>query len=74
MLKLELQITQEQARKRREFVTEKTSTKLENIGKYSFDPSVTTGNIENFIGAAQVPIGVIGPPSSQTKIRLVVGL
>ena len=28
---------------------------------YSFDPAVTRGNIENFIGVAQVPIGLAGP-------------
>ena len=33
----------------------------EHIGRYSFDPAVVAGNIENFIGAAQVPIGIAGP-------------
>jgi hydroxymethylglutaryl-CoA reductase (NADPH) len=28
---------------------------------YAFDPSSTTGNIENFIGVAQVPLGLAGP-------------
>jgi hydroxymethylglutaryl-CoA reductase (NADPH) len=28
---------------------------------YGFDPSSTTGNIENFIGVAQVPMGLAGP-------------
>ena len=28
---------------------------------YAFDPSCTTGNIENFIGVAQVPLGLAGP-------------
>jgi len=33
----------------------------EHIGRYSFDPAVLAGNIENFIGVAQVPVGVAGP-------------
>ena len=28
---------------------------------YAFEPSSTTGNIENFIGVAQVPLGLAGP-------------
>jgi hydroxymethylglutaryl-CoA reductase (NADPH) len=28
---------------------------------YAFDPSCTNGNIENFIGVAQVPLGIAGP-------------
>ncbi|RMF55068.1 MAG: hydroxymethylglutaryl-CoA reductase, partial [Bacteroidetes bacterium] len=28
---------------------------------YSFDPHITQGNIENFIGVAQIPIGIAGP-------------
>jgi hydroxymethylglutaryl-CoA reductase (NADPH) len=31
------------------------------VGRYSFDPSALPGNVENFLGAAQVPIGVAGP-------------
>ena len=53
--------TAEMAAKRREFVTEKTGVALENVSSYSFDPAVTAGNIENFIGVAQVPIGLAGP-------------
>jgi hydroxymethylglutaryl-CoA reductase (NADPH) len=46
---------------RHAFLEERTATKLDHIGKYSFEPRVTEGNIEHFIGAAQVPIGVAGP-------------
>lgn len=46
---------------RREFVRERTGADLEHMGAYSFDPGTLPGNIENFIGAAQVPIGVAGP-------------
>jgi hydroxymethylglutaryl-CoA reductase (NADPH) len=31
------------------------------VAQYSFDPAILPGNIENFIGVAQVPIGVAGP-------------
>jgi hydroxymethylglutaryl-CoA reductase (NADPH) len=53
--------TVEMAAKRREFVTEKTGVALDNVGSFSFDPAVTAGNVENFIGVAQVPIGLAGP-------------
>mgnify|MGYP003611459173 FL=1 len=49
--------TREQAAVRREF----TGVDLEHVGSYSFDPAVLPGNIENFIGVAQVPIGLAGP-------------
>jgi len=49
------------AQQRRDFVEQKTSTKLHHIGHYSIDPADTAGNIENFIGVAQVPMGLIGP-------------
>ena len=48
-----------QARQR--FAEEYTGVKLQHIDKYSFDPAITRGNIENFSGVAQVPIGLAGP-------------
>ena len=53
--------TREAAEARRNFAREQTSVELNHVGKYSFEPSVLPGNIENFIGAAQVPIGLAGP-------------
>jgi len=53
--------SEEMAQKRRDFASEKTASSLDNIGHYSIDPAVTAGNIENFIGVAQVPLGLIGP-------------
>jgi hydroxymethylglutaryl-CoA reductase (NADPH) len=29
--------------------------------RYPFDPSEVAGNIENFLGVAQVPLGLAGP-------------
>jgi hydroxymethylglutaryl-CoA reductase (NADPH) len=53
--------SEEMAQQRRDFVSEKTSTTLDNVGHYSIDPAATAGNIENFIGVAQVPMGLVGP-------------
>ena len=49
------------AQTRRDFTAQKTAAKLDHIGHYSIDPATTAGNIENFIGVAQVPLGLIGP-------------
>jgi len=49
------------AERRRAFIREVSGVDLTHVAKYSFDPSLVQGNIENFIGAAQVPIGVAGP-------------
>ncbi|MBU4246069.1 MAG: hydroxymethylglutaryl-CoA reductase (NADPH), partial [Nanoarchaeota archaeon] len=47
---------------RREFIEEKTSTKLSAMASYSFDiESVSTRNTENIIGAIHIPVGVAGP-------------
>ena len=53
--------TEKMAGQRRDFVAQKTATTLNHIGHYSVDPALTAGNIENFIGVAQVPMGLIGP-------------
>ncbi len=53
--------TNDAAKVRRQFVKEQTGVELEHVGKYSFDPASTQGNIENFIGTAQIPVGLVGP-------------
>jgi hydroxymethylglutaryl-CoA reductase (NADPH) len=53
--------TREAASKRQEFVREQTGVELEHVSSYSFDPAALTGNIEQFLGVAQVPIGLAGP-------------
>ena len=53
--------TEEMAHNRRDFIRETTSTSLNHVGHYSVDPETTAGNIENFIGVAQVPMGLVGP-------------
>ena len=53
--------TRQQAAARREFVEARSGASLETVGSYSIDPEVTRGNIENFIGAIQMPLGLAGP-------------
>jgi len=53
--------TNDQAAVRRAFVREQTGADLSHVGKYSFDPGMLRGNVENFAGVAQVPIGIAGP-------------
>lgn len=48
-------------RKRQQFVEEYAGVPLQHISQYSFDPHVTAGNLENFVGVAQIPLGVAGP-------------
>jgi hydroxymethylglutaryl-CoA reductase (NADPH) len=48
-------------RKRQKFVETFSGAKLKHVTKYSIDPKGTQGNIENFTGVAQVPLGVAGP-------------
>ncbi len=49
------------ARRRREFAAQQTGQALPHVGHYSIDPASLPGNIENFIGVSQVPIGLAGP-------------
>ena len=51
----------EWAGRRQSFVADFTGKRLEHVDKFSFDPGSTRGNIENFVGVAQVPIGLAGP-------------
>ena len=48
---------------------EHTGAELEHVGSYSFDPGVLTGNVEQFVGVAQVPIGLAGPAARQRRAR-----
>ena len=53
--------TRDMALQRVAFIETNTGARLDTVSNYSINPAVTNGNIENFIGAAQVPIGVAGP-------------
>ncbi|PSP77623.1 hydroxymethylglutaryl-CoA reductase (NADPH) [Halobacteriales archaeon QS_4_69_225] len=46
---------------RRRLLTEETDADLETVGAYGFDAADAGSNIENALGAAQVPMGVVGP-------------
>jgi len=46
---------------RQEFLRTRTHTAPTHLFKPSFDPAVVSGSCENFIGVAQVPVGLAGP-------------
>jgi len=46
---------------RQKAVEDATGAKLDHISKYSFDPVSASKNIENMIGATQIPLGFAGP-------------
>lgn len=46
---------------RQKFIQSKTGVTLNHIKKFSFDPGILPGNIENFTGVAQIPVGLAGP-------------
>jgi hydroxymethylglutaryl-CoA reductase (NADPH) len=51
----------EAAAQRIEFIKERTGASPEHITNYAFSPDAVSGNVEQFIGVAQVPIGLAGP-------------
>jgi hydroxymethylglutaryl-CoA reductase (NADPH) len=53
--------TPEAAAARRRFIAERSATSLETVGRHRIDPTTLPGNVEHFVGAAQVPIGIAGP-------------
>ncbi|WP_137291352.1 hydroxymethylglutaryl-CoA reductase (NADPH) [Natronorubrum halophilum] len=46
---------------RRLLIERETGTDLETIGDYGFPAEAADSTIENMIGAAQIPMGVVGP-------------
>ena len=46
---------------RQRWVRARTGAGLEHVTRFSFDPHRARGNCENFVGAAQVPLGIAGP-------------
>ncbi|WJG10918.1 hydroxymethylglutaryl-CoA reductase [Aliiglaciecola sp. LCG003] len=53
--------TNEMAKVRRDFLTHKTGAELKYTGEYTINPEELPGNIENFIGVVQMPVGIAGP-------------
>ncbi len=48
-------------KERQKFIEKYSDKKYDHLFKYSFDPHCTAGNIENFTGVVQVPLGFAGP-------------
>jgi len=48
-------------KQRRNWISEKIKIQLNHIAHYSIAGSDARGNIENFIGVAQIPLGLMGP-------------
>ena len=46
---------------RRRLLREETGADLPTVGDYAFDAADAEPNIENMVGAAQIPMGVVGP-------------
>ncbi|MBU6337955.1 MAG: hydroxymethylglutaryl-CoA reductase [Acidobacteria bacterium] len=53
--------TAEAAAARSEFLRATTGAGHPTLSAHSLDPATLPGNIENFVGAAQVPVGIAGP-------------
>lgn len=51
----------EAVKRRQEYITRFSGRELKHITNYSFDPKLVQGNIENFSGVAQIPLGFVGP-------------
>jgi len=51
----------EAVQKRQDYLRTVTRTEPAHLFRYSFDPAVVQGNCEQFVGIAQVPIGLAGP-------------
>ena len=56
-------------RQRLRFLEDFAGVKPKHLTQASFDPSITQGNIENFVGVAQVPIGLAGPLKVNASTR-----
>jgi hydroxymethylglutaryl-CoA reductase (NADPH) len=48
-------------KERQTYIGQISGVAPQHIKSYSFDPHITQGNIENFTGVAQVPLGFAGP-------------
>lgn len=53
--------TLETAAEKRAFIEQQTGASMAHTGQFSSSPEMVSGNVENFVGMSQVPIGVAGP-------------
>jgi len=59
----------DRVKRRREMIEKEIKIRLPAIASYSFDPQKTVNrNIENMIGAVQVPMGIAGPMKIKSSI------
>lgn len=56
-----LNYTKDFVTKRREWIGKKTGVEFSHISYFSTESEEFRGNVENFVGVAQVPMGVVGP-------------
>lgn len=49
------------AKTRQAFIVEQSKTSIDHLSQFSLPPESLPGNIENFTGVAQIPIGIAGP-------------
>ena len=61
--------TRRAADTRQAFLSDRTGATFEHVSKYSFDPAELAGNIEQFVGVVQVPMGVADRCSSTANTR-----
>jgi hydroxymethylglutaryl-CoA reductase (NADPH) len=48
-------------KERQRFLEKVSNTHLKHITEYAINPAIMAGNIENFIGFSQIPLGLAGP-------------
>ncbi|MEJ2037512.1 MAG: phosphotransferase [Desulfosarcinaceae bacterium] len=53
--------TDQAVQARRRWAEQICGAGLDHLARHSFNPQALAGNIENFIGAVQVPVGLAGP-------------
>lgn len=46
---------------RHKLLLEQTGSPVQHVASYSLDPATLPGNVEHFVGVAQVPMGLAGP-------------
>lgn len=58
-------LSQESVVNRQSAIEDYAQIKLNHLKQYSFDSQAVKNNVENFVGVAQVPVGVAGPINIQ---------